>query len=247
MWLPGALGALIEKDLRSAWRDPALKATLFMGLVGPLIFLVFVSQAGSAETGTAILLLGSFVGLTGLGSNAFGFERRGVALLMGFPIDRFRLLLGKNLAALLYRLPGVLVLLAAGVFLAPLGYLPAAATIALATLLIAAAADNYLSILFPVAVPAPGKNPYSGPSAGGRGFAAFALTAALIPGILVVAGPFTFLAWLPVLLEWPRLWWGTLPLALSGAAAGYALLVAGAARLLAHRESGLLERILEES
>jgi hypothetical protein len=38
MWLPGATGALLEKDVRVAWRDPALKATLFMGLAGPLVF-----------------------------------------------------------------------------------------------------------------------------------------------------------------------------------------------------------------
>src|SRR4030095_13435387 len=33
MWLPGAVGALLEKDLRMTWRDPALKAALLMGLV----------------------------------------------------------------------------------------------------------------------------------------------------------------------------------------------------------------------
>ena len=32
MMLPGALGALLEKDLRVAWRDPALKATVLMSM-----------------------------------------------------------------------------------------------------------------------------------------------------------------------------------------------------------------------
>ena len=35
MRLPGAVGALVEKDLRVVWRDPRLKALLFTGLVGP--------------------------------------------------------------------------------------------------------------------------------------------------------------------------------------------------------------------
>jgi len=248
MFLPGALGALVEKDLRSAWRDPALKATLFMGLVGPLLFLVFLSQTPSgARSGSAILLLASFVGLSAFGSNAFGLERRGLALLLGFPLERFWILLAKNLASMLYRMPGVAVLLIAGGLLAPLDHLPAAATIALSTLMIAAGVDNYLSILFPAAVPPPGRSPYEGTASGGRGLGAFALTAALIPVVLLLAAPFAFLAWLPILLDMPVLWLGSLPMALGGSAAIYAMLAAGAARLLAGREPELLERVLGES
>jgi ABC-2 type transport system permease protein len=248
MLLPGALGALVEKDLRSAWRDPALKATLFMGVVGPLLFLVFLSQTPSgARSGSAVLLLASFVGLSAFGSNAFGLERRGLALLLGFPVERLWVLLGKNLAAMLYRIPAVAVLLVAGSLLAPLDHLPAAATIALSTLMIAAGVDNYLSILFPAAVPAPGRSPYEGRASGGRGLGAFALTAALIPVVLLLAAPFAFLAWLPLLLELPVLWLGSLPLALAGSAAVYAMLAAGSARLLESREPELLERVLGES
>ena len=64
---------------------------------------------------------------------------------------------------------------------------------------------------------------------------------------LVLAAPFAFLAWLPLLLRQPSLWLVTLPLGAGRAAAVYAMLVAGAARLFARREPELLERILGES
>lgn len=244
--LPGALGALIEKDLRIGWRDPAMKATLFMGLVGPLIFLLFLSQTrGGGPTG--LLFLAGMVGLTAFGTNVFGHERRGLALLLGFPLDRFRLLLAKNLASVTFRLPGVLVVLMATLVLASPVMIPAALSVTLATLLIASAADNYVSILFPAAMPAPGKNPYGGAASGGRGLGGLVLTAALVPGIVALSAPFAFLAWLPLLLEAPHLWWGSLPLALAGAAAVYALLTAGAARLLERREPELLQRVLGEA
>jgi hypothetical protein len=52
------------------------------------------------------------------------------------------------------------------------------------------------------------------------------------------------LAWLPRLFAMPWLWLVTLPLALAGAAAVYAMLIAGAERLLLRREPEVLERIL---
>lgn len=66
-------------------------------------------------------------------------------------------------------------------------------------------------------------------------------------GALALCAPFVFLAWLPQLLGQPGLGLATLPLALAGAAAVYAMLVAGAARLFERREPELLERILVES
>ena len=65
-------------------------------------------------------------------------------------------------------------------------------------------------------------------------------------GALLVSSPFSFLAWLPLLLGEERLWLLTLPLALAGAAAIYATLLAAAARLLLRREPDLLGRVLGE-
>jgi ABC-type transport system involved in multi-copper enzyme maturation permease subunit len=229
------------------WRDPALKATLFMGLVGPLLFLVFLSQTRSrGGSGTGLLLVATFVGISAFGANAFGLERRGIALLMSFPVERWRILVGKNVGAILLRVPGLLVLLVAGAFLAPLALLPAAATITVVTLLLSAAADNFPSILFPTAAPSAGRNPYGGAAAGSRGLGGVVLGLILLTAALLLSSPFVFLAWLPLLLERPWLWAVTLPLALAGAAAVYAMLVSAASRMLERREPELVERILGE-
>jgi hypothetical protein len=244
MRLSGAMGALLEKDLRASWRDPAAKATLLMGMVGPLILLVFLSQTGGRAS--SLLMLAVIVGGSVFGSNALGMERRGVALLMNFPVERWRILVAKNLAAMALRTPGLLVLVAGCLLLGSPAYLPAALTAAAATMLIAAGADNYVSILFPLAAPDPARNPYGGGAAGSRGLGAVVLNALLFALTLMVAGPFVFLCWLPLLLDAPPLWLLTLPLAAVGAGAVYAMLVGGAERLLRRREPELLERILTE-
>lgn len=247
MWLPGALGAVVEKDLRMTWRDPALKATLLIGLVGPLFFLIFLSQARTGGgAGSGFLMLALLVGISAFGANAFGLERRGISLLLGFPIERWRILVGKNLGALVLRTPGLLVLLVAGIFLVPLALLPAAATITLVTLLLSAGVDNFPSILFPTTAPPPGRNPYAGAAAGTRGLGGALLGLLLMAAALLVSSPFVFLAWLPLLLERPWLWVVSLPLALVGAASVYAMLVSAAGGLLQRREPEVLERILGE-
>src|SRR5688572_33077805 len=81
MVLPGTIGALLEKDLKVAWRDPALKATVLIGLLGPLLFLFFMYQArGPRGFGASLIMVAAFVGVSGFGGNAFGLERRGIAL-----------------------------------------------------------------------------------------------------------------------------------------------------------------------
>jgi hypothetical protein len=240
------LGTLVEKDLRAAWRDPALKATLLMGLVTPLLFLFMLTRGPGEGSGTSVLMLASLVGLGTYGANAFGLERRGIVLLLSFPIPRWRILVAKNLAAILFRIPGLVTLLLAGTLLAPLAMLPAMIVIALATFLASCGVDNYMAVLFPVPAPAAGRSPYSGGAAGGRGLGAAVLGTLLMLGALAVSAPFALLAWLPVWFRAPWLWLFSLPLALAGAASVYAMLVAGAAGMLERREPELLQRILEE-
>jgi hypothetical protein len=241
------VGALVEKDLRMAWRDPALKASILFGLVGPLFFLLLISQTGLVgRGGGGVLVLASLVGLQGLGGAAFALERRGLQLLLGLPVPRFKLLVAKNLAFLALRLPGLLSYLTVVLVMAPLSLLPAGLTILLATSLIASGADNYLSVLSPVVAPAAGRNPYGGAQAGGRGLGAAFLAMLMFLAALLGSAPFALLAWLPLLLGAPWLWLLSLPLALAGAASVYAMLVAGAAGLLERREPELLARVLGE-
>jgi hypothetical protein len=175
------------------------------------------------------------------GTNTFGLERRGIGLLMSFPVPRWRILVAKNLASITLRLPSVLTVLVASAVIAPPDLIPATATVAVVGLLISAGVDNYASILFPLAAPEPGRPPGS---AGGRGLGTMVISALLLTLALVTALPFVLLAWLPRLFAMPWLWLVTLPLALAGAAAVYAMLIAGAEKLLTRREPEVLERIL---
>jgi ABC-2 type transport system permease protein len=244
MVFPGAIGAQLEKDLRIAWRNPATKATLFLSCLTPLFWLfVFTRMRGGLSPWT-FLALSTFVGASAFG-NDFSHEGRGLGLLLGFPVERWRVLVAKNLGGLAFRLPGMATLILTGAVLGSAALLPAAATIAFCTFLIAAGVGNYVSILFPGAAARPGRNPYGGSASGARGLAAALLGMVFFTATLATAAPFVFLAWLPLLLESRWLWLASLPLALVGAVAVYAMLVAGAARLFRRREPDLLERVLE--
>ncbi len=243
----GPLGALLEKDARIAWRDPAIKAGLVMGLLGPLLFAFVLLRSRDTDASAGILLaMASFVGLSGLGSNAFGIERRGLLLLLGFPTPRWRVLLAKNLGALLLRVPTFAMLVLGGLMLAPAFYVVPALAIAVLTFLLAVGLDNYMSILYPAAMPPPGRSPQAGGAAGGRGMGGAFLGMALTIATLAASSPFALLVWYPRLAGSPVLWLVTLPLAAGGAASVYAMLLAGAARLLERREPELLERVLVE-
>ena len=245
MRLPGALGALLEKDFRMIWRDPRLKAVLFTGLVGPLLLLLFWKGTGGTVGSRVLLLMASFAGISTLGSNSFALEGRGLGLLLSFPVERWKVLAAKNLGAIALRLPSLLLLATAALFVASWQIVPAVLVVALSGMLIACAADNFMSVLFPIALPAPGRNPH-GPASGSRGLGAAAFAALLMVAALAVSAPFAFLAWLPLLLQEPWLWWISLPLALAGAGAVYAMLLAGAERLLLRREPELVARMLAE-
>ena len=108
---------------------------------------------------------------------------------------------------------------------------------------LASAADNYVQILFPVPMPAAGRDP-SAPVSGTRGLGAAAISLVAMtvdargrrrrspssPGCRSSWAS----AWLFVL---------TLPLALAGACAVYFMATSGAARLLMRREPELLARL----
>lgn len=246
MRLPGAVGALVEKDLRVAWRDPRLKALVFSGLVGPLVLLFVLGQASPGGPRPSLLLAAAVLsGLGALGANTFAFERQGLALLLGSPLDRLALLVGKNIALVALRLPVVLAVAVATLLVAGPAYVPAVATVALSTLVLAAAADNYLSILFPLPVSAAGRDP-STPASGTRGLGTLVALVPALLATLAAAAPFAFLAWLPLLLGEPWLGAATLPLALAGAAAVHFMAAAGAARLLERREGDLVARLCGE-
>jgi len=213
------------------------------GLVGPLILVVFLSRGTSTARPVVLLLLASFVGLGTLGFNALGLERHGLALLFGFPIDRYWILVAKNLAGIAMRIPGTLMLVAATVVLVGPSLVPAILTVVLLTQLLASAADNYLAVLFPVPVPGAGRSPHA-PASGARGLGFMAIAAMATMGASIVSAPFAFLAWLPHLMGRPGLGVLTFPLARAGGVAVYAMLTSGAASILRQREPDVLARVL---
>ncbi|HEX9188790.1 MAG TPA: hypothetical protein VGB87_17040 [Vicinamibacteria bacterium] len=246
MRLPGTVGAVVEKDLRLVWRDPRLKALVFTGVLGPilLLFVLWQGVAGPPRPGL-LVALASFTGLGALGSNAFAFERKGLGLLLGLPADRLSILAGKNVAVVVLRAPALLALSVATLLVAGAWLVPAVATVVLLTQVLAAAADNYLSILAPVPVPAAGGNP-NAPISGTRGLGAAALLLVAVLATLAVSAPFVFLAWLPQLLGERPLFALSLPLALAGAVGVWFMATAGAARLLLRREPDLVARMAGE-
>lgn len=245
--LPGTIGALVEKDLRTTWRDPRLKALVFTGVIGPTLVLVALWQGTAGRAAPGLMLgLASFAGIGVLGANALGSERRGVALLLGFPVERTAILVAKNLGVMVLRLPALALVALATVLVAGVALLPAVVSIVLVTQLIAAALDNFVSVLAPLPLPGAGRDP-STPVSGVRGLGAAAIAFAAMLGSLLLSAPFAFLAWLPHLLEMPWLWLLSLPLALAGAGGVYFMLASWAARLLSAREPELIARVSGEA
>jgi ABC-2 type transport system permease protein len=246
MRLPGAVGAVVEKDLRVAWRDPRLKAVTLSGVIGPLLLLFLLGQGSSSGIGPMqLVLVASIAGLGAVGSNALALERDGLGLLFGFPVDRLALLVGKNLALVVLRAPALVSLSLAALIIAGPSVAPAVATVVLLTQVLASAADNYLQVLFPIPMPAAGRDP-NAPISGTRGLGAAAVGLVAMTATLAAAAPFAFLAWLPQLLGERWLFVLTLPLALAGACAIYFMATSGSARLLLRREPELLARLRGE-
>ena len=242
MPLPGAVGALLEKDLRVAWRDPRLKTLMLTGLVGPVLILVLVWQ-GTASVGPGLVLaLASFTAAGIVGANVFAVERQALALLFGFPVARSSILIAKNLGSMLLRLPALLLVAAATLLVAGPVFVPAAVTIVLLTELVGCGLDNYVALFLPVPVAAAGGDP-NAPASGTRGLGSSLVALAALCASLLLSAPFAFLVWLPYLLGAFWLWLATLPLALAGTIGIYFMLVMGAARLLERREPDLVAAV----
>lgn len=241
--LPGVVGALVEKDVRTLRRDPALRASLVSGLVGPILLIYLLLGRGTGGSGRTALLLATFIGASGLGGGSFGFERGSLAQLLAFPTPRWKVLLAKNISASVFKVPGFLTLAVASVLLAPPAMLPSVAVIAVTALLMAAGVDAYASVRYPWTPSRPGGDPSAHSAASGAGMSRVVVTLGCFLVALLFSTPFGFLAWFPWLLGRPPLGLVTLPLSLAGALAVYAFLLAGAERLLLRREADLLERV----
>jgi len=112
--LPADLSAVVEKELRYAMRNAQMRMMAIMPLILIVIRLVNsrrmeggMSRGPSGATefltyGSGLLTSGGvlyvFLILAGLSCNAFAFEEGGMRTLILSPIDRRKILLGKNIA-----------------------------------------------------------------------------------------------------------------------------------------------------
>ncbi len=241
VFLPGALGAMVETQLRTQLRTPAARMALMM----PTLMMGFVAFSLS-RPGNPISPFGLVIFLGLVGGNAFLIIGRGVAMVLGTPVSRASLLVASDLAGLLFRLPPLLAVVAVVAWRG--GAEAALPMLALVTALIpiSVGVQHFVSILRPFALPNDRLNPFARrtdtrTSSNG----VLSLVATLVTGL--IASPFLFMVWLG-----PRVAEGAylpafLTLACLGSFATYAVLITLAERLFMKRELEVLEVLLDDS
>jgi ABC-type transport system involved in multi-copper enzyme maturation permease subunit len=116
-FLPPDLSAIVEKEFRYAFRNAQVRMMALMPLIIIVIRMVNRQRFGTVRHGVSsgfltygsgMLLIGGlvyvFLILAGLSSNQFAFEEGGMRTLILSPIDRRKILLGKNLVLTLIAL-----------------------------------------------------------------------------------------------------------------------------------------------
>ena len=115
--LPPDLSAIVEKELRYALRNAQVRMMALMPLIIIVIRMVNRQRFGTVPRGVShgflsygsgLLLIGGlvyvFLILAGLSSNLFAFEEGGMRTLILSPVERRKILLGKNLVVTLIAL-----------------------------------------------------------------------------------------------------------------------------------------------
>jgi hypothetical protein len=123
--LPPDLSAVVEKELRYAMRNAQMRMLAIMPLVLIVIRLLNsqrMDRTGAPSAASEFFTYGSglmatggvlyvFLVLTGLSCNAFAFEEGGMRTLILSPVDRRKILLGKNISMTLIAIVFTFVLL----------------------------------------------------------------------------------------------------------------------------------------
>jgi ABC-2 type transport system permease protein len=103
--LPDPLAGLVEKELRSLARTPRFRTVFIMGFTfGVAVW--FPVAASETQRGGWFLTVVCVYALTLLGQvsywNCFGFDRSAAALYYAAPLSMTQVLVGKNVAAMIY-------------------------------------------------------------------------------------------------------------------------------------------------
>ena len=239
--LPGALGALIETQLRTQLRTPATRMALLMPMLMTGLFALSTSRRGQPP-GSAFAMV---IFLSLMGGNSFMMIGRGIALILGTPVSRAWLLVASDAANVLFRIPPLLAIIAITGWRNGLESAAALAAFAMALLPISMGTQHFVSILRPFALPRDRLNPFAQRVDGRQGSnGLLSLVSALATG--AIAAPFLFLTWLSSRLDGAYGPW-LLGLSGVGALATYAILIAGAEKLFLTREARIVEVLLDDS
>lgn len=248
------LQALVRKEFICFWRDPQLKVRMFQILFYMLI--VVVVPAFSASNGTNNASEGFYARYTPFASvavillfmltlslNTLGIERQSLTTLFLFPIERRRLLWGKNLAVFLL---GLVVLVALMIFCVVTSREPAmvlpAIIIGFAGMGVALACGNMTSAYFPRYQRSVGQRGYA--ATGGQAQSGGCLNQLMALIMLVVSvlllSPVALGIGLPFFMNMQVLWLVTMPLSLAYGLALYIIFTNLAAKRILATEPEIL-------
>ena len=242
VFLPGALGALIETQLRTQLRTPAARMALFF----PTLMMGFFAFTLSQQRAGAISPFAIVVFLSLVGGNAFLLIGRGVALILDTPVARAWMLVASDVSSFVFRMPPLLAIVAVTGWRGGWDTAMEMLLLVAALIPISMGVQHFVSILRPFALPRDRFNPYAQwvdarQSANGLVSLLATLATALI------ASPFLFLLWLSSRVADGVYAPGLALLACLGAFATYAVLIAIAEGLLVRRELQVLEVLLDDS
>lgn len=224
------LQALVKKEFICFWRDPQLKVRMFQTLIYVAIFVIvplFSASNGSTTraagsfyaqytpfASVAVILLSMLV----LSLNTLGIERQSLTALLLFPIDRRRLLWGKNLAVLLLGLALLVVLmLVCAVFARQPTMILPATIIGLAGMGVTLGSSNLSSVYFPRYQRAIGQRGYSatGGQAQSGGCLNQVMSLVMLVTTAVLLAPVALAIGIPFFLNTQWVWLITMPLSLA--------------------------------
>ncbi len=231
----GRVGAVMQRHLRYAWREPRAKAAVFTS-IGMTLVICVLSIVQGWSTVYLVAMTGMFLGLQML--NLFGMDGSAfwmVAATVLTPADARDELRGRAFAVLSYAVPVTLVL--AVVLAAATGDwsgLPSAVGVAFALLGSGLAIGAVLSVLAPYTMPAD-NNPMRNAAPGQGGLVMLNSFGSMFGSVVVAAPVVAYLGW--ALATDAATW----PVLLVGPVYGAAVAAAGL-RLAAGR---LLERLPE--
>ncbi len=248
------LRALVRKELICFWRDPQLKVRMFQSLIYVVVFVVF--PLFSASNGTHAAGDGFYASYTPFASvavvflfaltlslNTLGIERKSLTTLFLFPIDRRRLLWGKNLAVFLLGFIALVVLmLVSAVTTHEQAMILPATIIGLAGLGVTLGAGNLSSIYFPRYQKTIGQRGYSatGGQAQSGGCLNQLMSLVMLLATVVMLAPVALGIGIPFFVNMQWVWLATMPLSLAYGAGLYFLFTNLAAKRMLATEPEIL-------